>query len=301
MVGEVNKIIYNMLISGRGVYLPEVGSLFIERQGARRISKERLLSPRNVVTYSTQEQAPSLVSEIVSVAGCSQEQAQDIYERWLSKTREGKTLTIGGVGVLNHRSFSTETQFGAAINPKGVKTLVIRRRSNGWLYAICAVCVLVALGFFGYIMWGEELFGQSDKTAIPATELVAAQPVEGAELAADTTAVEDAPAPCPMGGGMASETSTSSTSTTAQTTAKTATAASGYAHYVVMGIFSTEQNAQNAVAQVKSKISDAECVVLPFKNKFMVTIFGSNNRSDCSAYAKSYKDIYPDLWVYNRQ
>ena len=57
MVGEVNKIIYNMLISGRGVFLPEVGSLFIERQGARRISKERLLSPRNVVTYSTQEQA----------------------------------------------------------------------------------------------------------------------------------------------------------------------------------------------------------------------------------------------------
>ena len=65
MVGEVNKIIYNMLISGRGVFLPEVGSLFIERQGARRISKERLLSPRNVVTYSTQEQAPSLGSEIV--------------------------------------------------------------------------------------------------------------------------------------------------------------------------------------------------------------------------------------------
>ena len=69
MVGEVNKIIYNMLISGRGVYLPEVGSLFIERQGARRISKDKLLSPRNVVTYSTQEQAPSLVSEIVNVAG----------------------------------------------------------------------------------------------------------------------------------------------------------------------------------------------------------------------------------------
>lgn len=301
MVGEVNKIIYNMLISGRGVYLPEVGSLFIERQGARRISKERLLSPRNVVTYSTQEQAPSLVSEIVSVAGCSQEQAQDIYERWLSKTREGKTLTIGGVGVLNHRSFSTETQFGAAINPKGVKTLVIRRRSNGWLYAICAVCVLVALGFFGYIMWGEELFGDKDTSAPAATELVAIQPALNAEPAADTTAVEDAPAPCPMGGGMASQTSTSSASTTTQTAAKTATAASGYAHYVVMGIFSTEQNAQNAVAQVKSKISDAECVVLPFKNKFMVTIFGSNNRSDCSAYAKSYKDIYPDLWVYNRQ
>ena len=287
MVGEVNKIIYNMLISGRGVYLPEVGSLFIERQGARRISKERLLSPRNVVTYSTQEQAPSLVSEIVNVAGCSQEQAQDIYERWLAKTREGKTLTIGGVGVLNHRSFSTESAFGAAINPKGVKTLVIRRRSNGWLYAVCAVCVLIALGFFGYIMWGDELFGKDDKTAIPATELVAAQPIEqpAAEATTEATA-EEAPAPCPMGGGMATE---------APATPKE------YAHYVVMGIFSTEQNAALAVEQVKAKINDAECVVLPFKNKHMVTIFGSNNRADCNAYAKSYKDIYPDLWVYNRQ
>lgn len=286
MVGEVNKIIYNMLISGRGVFLPEVGSLFIERQGARRISKERLLSPRNVVTYSTQEQAPSLVSEIVKVAGCSQEQAQDIYERWLAKTRDGKTLTIGGVGVLNHRSFSTESAFGAAINPKGVKTLIIRRRSNGWLYAICAVCVLIALGFFGYIMWGDELFGDKDTSAPAATELVAIQPALNAEPVADTTAVAEAPAPCPMGGGMATE---------APATSKE------YAHYVVMGIFSTEQNAALAVEQVKAKINDAECVVLPFKNKFMVTIFGSNNRSDCNAYAKSYKDIYPDLWVYNRQ
>jgi hypothetical protein len=237
-----------------------------------------------VVTYSTQEQAPSLVSEIVSVAGCSQEQAQDIYERWLSKTREGKTLTIGGVGVLNHRSFSTETQFGAAINPKGVKTLVIRRRSNGWLYAICAVCVLVALGFFGYIMWGDKLFGDKDTSAPAATELVAIQPSLNAEPAADTTAVAEAPAPCPMGGGMASDTASKSKS---------------YAHYVVMGIFSTEQNAERAVTQVRSKIDDAECVVLPFKNKFMVTIFGSNNRMDCNSYAKSYKDIYPDLWIYD--
>lgn len=292
MVGEVNKIIYNMLISGRGVYLPDVGSLFIERQGARRISKDKLLSPRNVVTFSIQEQAPSLVSEIVSVAGCTQEQAQDIYERWLSKTRDGKSVTIGGVGVLNHRSFSTESAFGAAINPKGVKTLVVRRRSNGWLYAVCAVCVLIALGFFGYIMWGDKLSAGADKSAASQSELVAATPaaeqpsaVQTTETAQDQQAeAADTQVKCPMGGGMASD-----------TTPKT----KNYAHYVVMGIFSTEQNAERAVTQVRSKIDDAECVVLPFKNKFMVTIFGSNNRMDCNSYAKSYKDIYPDLWIYD--
>ena len=69
MIEEVNKIIYNMLISGRGVYLPGVGTLFIERQGARRIDKNRLMSPRNVVVFSSQEQAPSLVDEIVANFG----------------------------------------------------------------------------------------------------------------------------------------------------------------------------------------------------------------------------------------
>ena len=78
MVGEVNKIIYNMLISGRGVYMPEVGTLYIERQGARKISTDKLLSPRNVVRFSSKEQAPSLVAEIVNIAGCGVEQAQDI-------------------------------------------------------------------------------------------------------------------------------------------------------------------------------------------------------------------------------
>lgn len=306
MVGEVNKIIYNMLISGRGVYLPEVGSLFIERQGARRISKDRLLSPRNVVSYSTQEQAPSLVSEIVSVAGCSQEQAQDIYERWLAKTREGNSVTIGGVGVLNHRSFSTESAFGTAINPKGVKTLVIRRRSNGWLYAVCAVCVLIALGFFGYIMWGDSSSAVSTSKVASAEQTAssgsAAAVANSSDSLAVATPITESPATSTTLTASASTTPTATQSESAAATqVLTSANSSAYAHYVVMGIFSTDNNAQLAIAQVKSKIDDAQCVVLPFKNKFMVTIYGSNSRSDCAAYAKSYRDIYPDLWIYDKK
>lgn len=300
MVGEVNKIIYNMLISGRGVYLPQVGSLFIERQGAKRITKDKLLSPRNVVTYSTQEQAPSLVAEFVSVAGCTEEQAQDIYERWLAKTREGNTLTIGGVGVLNHRSFSIESAFGAAINPRGVKTLVIRRKSNTWLYVLCAVCVCIALGFFAYIMWGSKPVAkpaeQQSMSSLSPAAVDAATTVDslvGADSnAAVQTPTTQTPALQPQGANVV-----------AQNAADEAATAVGksYEYYVVMGIFSSQQNADLAVEQVKSKIKDSECVILPFKNRFMVTVFGSNNRADCSAYAKSYKDIYPDLWVYNKK
>lgn len=87
MVEEVNKIIYNMLIGGKVVLLPGVGTLYIERQGARRISKDRLLSPRNAVNFSSQsDEGSSIVDEIVAIAGCGEEQARDIYDRWLSKT-----------------------------------------------------------------------------------------------------------------------------------------------------------------------------------------------------------------------
>ena len=302
MVGEVNKIIYNMLVSGRGVYLPEVGSLYIERQAARKISADKLLSPRNVVAFQSGEQAPSLVAEIVAVAGCSSEQAADIYQRWSAKTREGSNIKIGGVGVLNHKSFVMESDFASAINPKGVKTIVIRRRSNTWLYALCAVCVLVALGFLGYIMFGGE-----QKTAVkraesmaqteaqPAVEQSAAEPAvaEGQVNTTDnTTAAVTTTA----------TTTSSDTSTQAAQTADTAATTSvDYEYYVVMGIFSTEENAQRAIEQAESRIKDLNCKVLPFKDKFMVTLFGSDKIGDCNSFANSYRDIYADLWVYRKK
>lgn len=302
MVGEVNKIIYNMLVSGRGVYLPEVGSLYIERQAARKISADKLLSPRNVVAFQSGEQAPSLVAEIVAVAGCSDEQAADIYQRWSAKTREGSNIKIGGVGVLNQKSFVMESDFASAINPKGVKTIVIRRRSNTWLYALCTVCVLVALGFLGYIMFGGE-----QKTAVKRAESIVqteVQPIveqgvaEPAVAEGQVNTTDNTTAAATT----AATTTSSDTSTQVAQTADTATTTSvDYEYYVVMGIFSTEENAQRAIAQAESRIKDLNCKVLPFKDKFMVTLFGSDKIGDCNSFANSYRDIYADLWVYRKK
>lgn len=300
MVGEVNKIIYNMLISGKGVFLPEVGTLYIERQGARKIAKNKLLSPRNIVSFTSQAQAPSLVDEIVSVAGCEPSQAQDIYERWLQKTREGEVVTIEGIGVLNRKSFSAESAFASAINPKGVKTLVVRRKSNAWLYILCAVCVAIALGFFAYIMWGDKLNGPTKK--VTAEQTVEALP-DGV-VAADSVAVSE---------GVVSE-STVATDATASAAPNTSTAPTttavevakpsnkDFAYYVVMGVFSTEQNAERAVAQAKSRLPEAECAILPFKgDKFMVTLFGSDSMAECNDFVKSGREVFSDLWIYNKR
>ena len=290
MVGEVNKIIYNMLISGRGVRLPQVGTLYIERQGARRISEDRLLSPRNVVAFSSHEEAPSLVDEIVALEGCQASQAEDIYERWKSKTLADGVLTIGGVGQLKGKSFQMEQPFNSAINPKGVKTLVVRRpkrRSNSWLYAVCGVCVIVALCICGYIMWGDSLFPKSDTEKV-----VAAVPAEQVVEATD----EEIPAAEPM--VSQPEPSVPTATVPAQTPA---VQNRRYAYYVVMGVFSTEANADRAIEQVRSKASEAKCEVLPFGSKFMVTMYGSDSREDCNTFARSYRELFPDLWIYNKK
>ena len=288
MIEEVNKIIYNMLISGRGVFLPEVGTLYIERQAARKLADGRLLSPRNTVVFAEGVQAPSLVDEIVSIAGCGVEQAQDIYERWKAKTLAEGVLTIGGIGVLKGKSFSTDKTFHSAINPQGVKTLVVRKKSsNAWLYVVSAVAVVVALGFLAYLMWGDKFMGKQSAE----------------KVVVEQVATPEAPAVESVEQGVESDAEPNAVTNAEQTQpAQVAPQSSEYAYYVVMGIFSTPENAERAVQQVQAKIKDVECKVLPFKGgKHMVTIFGSDSVADCNAFARSYRDVYPDLWVYNKK
>ena len=310
MIEEVNKIIYNMLISGRGVFLPDVGTLFIERRGARKISADRLLSPRNAVSFSSREQAPSLVTEIATIAGCGEEQARDIYGRWLDKTREGSTLKIGGVGVLNDKSFSAEAGFNTAINPDGVKTLVIRRRSNAWLYAVCAVCVLVAVGVGVYMQWGTSLLsGMSVVKSNAPTDRIADAALPSAATMQGDSLINDAGTDADAQNAQIAQNAESVAPQTAPpaveaeaepTPAPVTSVSEGkYAYYVVMGVFSTEQNANRALEQVKRRIEDLNGAILPFKGKFITAIFGSDKREDCASFARSYRDIYPDLWIYN--
>lgn len=294
MIEEVNKIIYNMLISGRGVFLPGVGTLFIERQGARRIDKNRLMSPRNVVAFSSQEQAPSLVDEIVAIAGCQRQQAEDIFERWIAKTREGADVTIGGVGVLRGKSFIADRTFNSTINPKGVRTLVVRRRSShAWIYAVCGVAVAVALAFFAYLQWGDswgidQANVASDK---PQEQTVAAEP------AVDPVAERDEE----QVAGQSAEPLSATAQAASPAEQPQVVQNKAYAYYVVMGVFSSEQNAQRAVEQLRSKIKDAAAEVRPFGDKYMVTAFGSDKREECNLFVRSYHDIYPDLWIYNKK
>lgn len=282
MVEEVNKIIYNMLIGGKEVLLPEVGTLYIERQAAKRISKNRLLSPCNAVNFSSQETGRSIVDEIVAIANCDEAQARDIYDRWLAKTREGNRITISGVGVLNDKSFSPEPEFNAAINPDGVKTLEVRHRSNTWLYVVCGVCVLLAICVGAYMMWGDSLLSGVGVVKSEKTETVVAEP--------DSTQVAQPIASDSLAAAAAAQ--------AAEAKASVAAIPDDYKFWVVVGVYSTEQNAARALRQSRLFISNADERIIPFKNKFIAAVYGSNKRSDCVTFSRSYADPYPDMWIY---
>ena len=94
MVDEVNRLVGNLLAAGSGVFLPGVGSLFVERRGARRLSKRSVQPPCRVVSFSSQQQGVSLADELARTLHCDAAGAQDVYDRWLSRTREGDVLTI---------------------------------------------------------------------------------------------------------------------------------------------------------------------------------------------------------------
>ena len=73
--------------------------------------------------------------------------------------------------------------------------------------------------------------------------------------------------------------------------------AAAFSHYVVYGVFSTEQNAAKGVEQAQRKDETVECRVIPYKNKYMVTIFGSNSSSECQRYVN--RSPIAGLWIYN--
>lgn len=279
MVQEVNRLVGDLLAAGERLLLPGIGSLVPVTRPARRISKREVMPPMRAVEFRREERGLSLVERIAVAAACTVEESEEVYARWKGHTLIDGVLTIAGVGVVKQDHFKAESAFEQRLNPEGVKPILLKRRRRfDWTYllGIIAVVVAIVIGWYGYRLMQEE----------PVRTVEPIERTERPVVAADTTATTSVADPT---------VATTPAAPTASTEVQRMT--SGW-YYVVLGVFSSEENARRAVAEAAAKSDALQCSIYYFGQKWMVSPCGVADSESANAFRKEHAATYPDLWVY---
>lgn len=329
MVDAVNKLIANQIAGSGEVFLPDVGSLFVERRPAQRLSKHSVLPPCRVVGFSSQQRGASLLEAIARAAQCTDEQAREVYDRWLGRTRTENGVVIEGVGELKFKNFALEESFDALLNPQGhapVEVRARRRRFDPVLWiGVVGILAAAGIGLYSLYYFDRLPFGRGDATEVAADAPAVAERPSGAtegtaaqnDTAAaqtDTAASEAAAQPAagdPAAPGASASQQSGGSALQPAATQPAATAGQQPAaatgdparlvrgtKYVVMGVYSTRQNAERAVAAAATGERPMRCTVYRFGEKWMVSPFASEDAASCARFIGEHRAAFPDLWTY---
>ena len=337
MVNEINRLVGDLLAGGGEVFLPGVGSLYTERRGARRISRRSVLPPSRAVSFTSQERGVSLVDEIARVmreAGGYENpeaEAQAVYDRWIARVHRADLLTVEGVGELKFKNFIPDEAFDLRLNPQGREPVRVRvQRRFDWPLWVGIAAIVIAAGF------GGAEFLRINSSDIPepgaAAEVARTLPAADAGIPADSSAtagVTDDGTATAVAGTKAAETDVAGSSaagaagtadsagdradaavtradakpaglrpgSAARVSTEPASLVSGH-RYVVLGVFSTPENAARAAADAEARDASVRCGVYRFGNKFMVSPFEAPDAEACTLFIRNYSDRFPGLWTY---
>ena len=323
MMEQVGRLVGGLLAGGGEVFLPGVGSLYTERQPARRINRREVLPPQRCVSFTSQQRGTSLVDEIARVLQTNgaeaenvQEMARSVYDRWIARALDAETLTIDGVGVLKHKHFTPDEAFGRRLNPQGTNPVRLPRprRRFDWVCWIGVVAIVCAAGI-GIYAW--QMFHVDAPGTIPATRLTPARTADSLavnarpdSLAAQAPATSATPAtpvapetpgtaaPAPAAQAPAAPAAPASSKPAPAAASAPAALISGH-HYVVLGVFSTAENAARAASAASSQEVAITCGVYRFGAKFMVSPFESDDAEACRLFIRAHAERIPDMWVYS--
>ena len=352
MVDQVNRLAGNLLAAGGELYLPGVGSLCVRFHGAKRLSARLVEPPSREVVFTSQQRGVSLVDEIARVlrdaapaeTPCSDtdgtpvsssasvvssapvapqreqaqiaSQARDIYDRWLSRTRQNGVLTIEGVGVLKFKNFTPDEAFDRRINPQGHTPVRIHRprRFDGAMWIGIAAIVFV-VAFTAYWWLGNRRDAVAGRSASEPVTLVAAAPAAtehsaAAEASADGVGADSVTDPAaagtaPAAAGVESAAQNAAPVLRTEAPAGTDPTADGEParlvsgrRYVVLGVFSTPENAARAAQLAREKEGSFRCGVYRFGAKFMVSPFESEDAEACTLFIRAHAEAFPGMWTY---
>lgn len=243
-------------------------------------------------------------------------QARDIYDRWLSRTQQNGVLTIEGVGVLKFKNFTPDEAFDRRINPQGHAPVRIHRprRFDGAMWIGIAAIVFV-VAFTAYWWLDNRHAVPTVTTGSESVTLVAAAPAAtehsaAAEASADGVGADSVTDPAAAGtasaaSGAEGAAQDAAPALRAEAPADTAPAADGEParlvsgrRYVVLGVFSTPENAARAAQLAREKEGSFRCGVYRFGAKFMVSPFESEDAEACTLFIRAHAEAFPGMWIY---
>lgn len=278
---SITQLLLNLLAQHRTVFLPSIGTLRFGRIAAK-LEGTALTPPRNTFRYSSREEGLSLLEELIAVAGCTREEGEEAYRRWQNRVKQGSSVVIEGVGRIESDFFKPSEELERLLNPVAVAPVVLRRRRSlrGVWIGLVAVAVV---GAAGAVWW----YVQNRPTAAP--EVVVQVVEEPMPEMAEEAVTEEVAEPVPV-----EEVVTPEPTAIGQMT-------SGVS-YVVVGVFSTEENARKYIEQMARRNPEIACRVYAFQgSKFMVSGFESTDGAEASAFIRDHRAALPDLWVYKRK
>lgn len=298
---NITQLLFNALAQRQTVVLLGIGSLRFRRVAAK-LEGSTLTPPRNMFRFSSREEGRSLLDMLVDEAGCTREEGEEAYRRWLHRIKQGHSVVIEGVGRIEDDFFTPSEELERLLNPTSGAPVVLRRhRSLRGLWIGLAAVALVAVA--GGAWWYVNMHSAPAPTRVAqTTEKPAAEVVETADSVATESVVEGATEPVEEVVSVAeSVQSPAPENKPAPATTEIGEMTSGMS-YVVVGVFSTEDNARKFIEQMARRAPEMACRAYKFQgSKFMVSGFESADGAEASAFIRDHRAQFPDLWVYKRK
>ncbi len=328
LIEQVSRLVSNLLAAGKEVYVPGVGTLYTERLPVKHLSKRMVVPPHRIVMFSSQQRGLSLLDEIaralheaVALRGDATQTVdpQAVFDCWFESSYVDEVLTIGGVGTLKMKEFKMDEAFDRRINPQGYAPVRLQSvRRFDWALWFGVAAIVIAAGFGGYeflLMQPEVPEVQTEIEIDPSGRRVLASVESGAITLDPTSSETAADAAAPTVGDAASGTAATTSSTAAsEGTSPQSAAASTVAQtsgtpeapasmisgmrYVVLGVFSTPENAARAVREATEKEPSMRCGVYRMGEKFLISPLASTDADACTRFITERAESFPGMWTY---
>lgn len=318
MVDQVNKIIANQLFKREAVYLPKVGSLYVESRAAKLVGKRAVSPPVSFVEFSSEVKGLSLVAVITKIASIEEPAAMEIYERWLSRVKSDTGVVVENVGVLSEKSFIMDKGFDKILNPQG--SAVVNRSKGGdkfiWAFAIGSILLSAYfIGQFAYDFYVNKKSAVEIASTSNHVESAASGAIgEVAEtVPAETFAVEVESGSADKKGveGVVVVKKSAnvevekkveliskdekSINVTVEDGIQIVKPMTPKHYYVVAGVFSTVANAIRATKELGVENSST---IHKFGSKFMVSIYSSSDESKVRQFKSKHGSCENEYWIY---